>query len=155
MTGKSGKVYNQLRIRIKSLNYQYLVAKTYYIPGKIYHYIFFSLWNCSANKVHSTCFLHKCTTQMTWAFTYLNLCCSNYNNSSSRLVVHTIGQSGVVHIIIADNQPFGSLMRVRGLLSHLWMNGHHFSQLVWERSCVMPNNYSICMDNGLTHVVIA
>ena len=45
---------------------------------------------------------------------YLNLCCSNYNNSSSRLVVHTIGQSGVVHIIIADNQPFGSLMRVRG-----------------------------------------
>ena len=42
-----------------------------------------------------------------------------------------------------------------GPLSHLWMNGHHFSQLVWERSCVMPNNYSICMDNGLTHVVIA
>ena len=50
---------------------------------------------------------------------YLNLCCSNYNNSSSRLVVHTIGQSGVVHIIIADNQPFGSLMRVQRVPCHI------------------------------------
>ena len=90
-----------------------------YIPGKIYHYIFFSLWYCLANKVNSTCFLHKCTTQMTWAFTYLNLCCCNYNNSSSILVVHTIGQSGVVHIIIADNQPFGSLMRVQRVSCHI------------------------------------
>ena len=56
---------------------------------------------------------------MIWAFTYLNLCCCNYNNSSSILVVHTIGQSGVVHIIIADNQPFGSLMRVQRVSCHI------------------------------------